>query len=424
MSETQSTTDRIRAAIKAANHAVTGVAFEPFRLKVEPPASFQEVWTALFPWIAQNVTFYAYKGGAADAYRPLGDICVAGAGGGGPFAVKAQVPMTDGVLVVAPGDSDPDALRHPLDFTFVLNDHGSRNPQDISYWRMQPPDGYSALGICFGAAKPDPANYWCVKTEYLASVSTTEVWTDAGTRIAADGNIERPAFAGAMGSPDGQILILPQTVLSHQDLANEPAWALCCQQAFLDIPEADPPDPQPVASVTSGSTTTTGLSKVAILPFTAVADANFPDQWQGSPFYYVAAQPYWACVWSESMPAGGSETFTLTVGVDQSHSTTFEESTSLTVSAETGCYLDGISAQVSVSYTQSFSLTTSTTTNNSTQTSDQLSITVPQAARAWLHQRHVKISVFRTNLSELSSIDYACQDHLLLTPADTQPEPA
>lgn len=414
MPDTTSNDVRIQAAIQAANHARNGVLFEPFRIMVAPPSCFANVWSNQNGF---DITFYAYKGGLPPGVLPLGDYAAASS------AVVFEMPMMrsqagpvpmPGVMVLGLGTTDPDALAHPRDFTWVLNDAGSHNPSDISYWRIEPPDGYAALGVCFSYAKPNPANYWCVKTEYLQTVGTAETWTDSGTHWNNDGNVEHPAFVEATPAPDGKILLLPQTFLSHQDLANEPAWALCVQQAFLDVAPIALPDPAMTPDVASGSATAAGLSKVAILPFAAVPDTGFPSPWQTSPFYYVAAEPYWSCLWSESMPAGGSETLTVTVGADQSHSTTFEHSTSLTISADVGCWMDPVTAQASASFTETFSLATTTTTSSSSSYSEQRFFNVPAAPRAWLHQRRVKLTVFRGNLSELSSIDYACNDHLML----------
>ena len=101
------------------------------------------------------------------------------------------------------------------------------------------------------------------------------------------------------------------------------------------------------------------MSPVWIVPFTAIpGDAsNVPDQPYTSPFYFIAAQPYYFCYNVLSPTGGGTTTTTYRVGVTKEESTTFERSTSITTNVEVGAVFEGPTASASLSMTNTFSLT-------------------------------------------------------------------
>lgn len=305
-------------------------------------------------------------------------------------------------MVFAASPSDPTALAHPTGFTPLNMNQG------VNVWEMKPPDGYMALGNCLSnhltllPNGPDPSQYWCVRADLLQEAAV---------------QYPLPVFKNGAPPPTaGQIAILPQTVLFS---AAETAWALLLDQAVLDVTPSPPPDPPADKSIFSGSKSALGLDGVKILPFTAMTiDAAYPNQQAVSPFYYVAAQSYWQCIWSNSTPAGATQSFQVIVGVDNTESQTFEHSTSFSVSADSGVEIKGVTSGVSVSYTDDFSLSCSTTTENSSSADDTLTLPIPAAPRSWLHQRWVEITVFRGDASQVGSIAYGCEDHRLVQGAD------
>jgi hypothetical protein len=135
------------------------------------------------------------------------------------------------------------------------------------------------------------------------------------------------------------MLFVPPTFLSVE--GGTPAYSMLMQQAELAITPFAPPDPQYDVTINSGDETSYGLSSVKIVPYTAVADPGVLSQSSVSPFYFVAAEPYWLCTQSLSTPNGGSFSVTVTVGTAQSESQSFTNSTSMTVSATVGvqCFI-------------------------------------------------------------------------------------
>ena len=210
-------------------------------------------------------------------------------------------------MLFAPDDDGRDIFAHPTGFTRIVSDAGSHNSHDVVYYRMTPPPGYESVGICFTNGElPNANNYWCVNRKYLQVVDSVEAWSDQNAHwMSYNGSLNAATFARPAGSPpattdlasDDNILILPPTYLSVQDLANERAYALVGQQAMLPVLPFDPPDPPDDPKITSGATTTYGLGRVAIVPYTAVpADAWYGQQAINSPFYFIASEPYWECV--------------------------------------------------------------------------------------------------------------------------------
>ena len=149
---TQTPEDVVRTAIAAGNFISAGTLFPPFLIKTIPLAdNFTNVWTSQFGGDkAGPVSFYKYTG-ANGPFLPLGDVA---------YCAPTECPLVlpDGLLVFAPGPDDPACLAHPTGFEWILDDKGSGNPQDLTYYRMVPPDGYVAVGNCFSNGVPDGWN--------------------------------------------------------------------------------------------------------------------------------------------------------------------------------------------------------------------------------------------------------------------------
>jgi hypothetical protein len=210
------------------------------------------------------------------------------------------------------------------------------------------------------------------------------------------------------------MLFVPPTFLSVE--GGTPAYAMVMQQAELAITPFAPPDPQYDVTINSGDETSYGLSSVKIVPYTAVADPGVLSQSSVSPFYFVAAEPYWLCTQSLSTPNGGSFSVTVTVGTAQSESQSFTNSTSMTVSATVGVQYGPASASMSASYTNSFSTTTAQSSSGSTQAEQQLQVNLPAQPRTWFWERQTQISVFRSDTTQVRPVTYSGKD-LIFVPA-------
>ncbi|MBV8369797.1 MAG: Vps62-related protein [Candidatus Eremiobacteraeota bacterium] len=397
----------IAQAILAANYAQNGVHFAPFMVKGASSSQFNHIWISDRGDTA--VDFYQFNGQSSNGFLPLGDVAIVNRGN---FDDQ-------GYLLFAPSTDAPDALAHPTDFTWVLNDHGSGNDNDVTYWRMTPPAGYAAVGLAFSNDdKPDVNNYWCVKLGYLRTVDHVTYWNDSGSHWSHNGDMAIAAYNGP-ASPD-EILLLPQTLMSFEDIGNEPTYVLAAKKAYLDV--APIPAPVPVYDPENepGSRTDIGVKNVAIVPASAIADPGYSGRGVVSPFYYVANQRFYTCTEVDSTPGGGAKQITYEIGTSQSDSTNFKHSTSLTVGAEVGVELDGFSAGVSTSFTEDFSIETQHTSEGSTSVTDQTTINIPGAQNTQFWQRIAEIRVFRTDTSVVSAVDYGLKT-LLFTQSPTSP---
>jgi hypothetical protein len=409
--------DVVREAIQAGDFQNRGVLFPPFQLKPTPlERSFDMVWNAR-PFVERgeqypNVAFFRFRG-EDDDFRPLGDVIVAGDG-------RHDLVLAAGQLLLAPDPSKPDCLRHPVGHEWILNNDGAQGAP-FSYWRLIPPPGYTALGICFGFDQPVYEHYWCVKNEYLEPADRTDAWhRDWIWRN--NGNLARPIMPSKPPPARERVMwMVPQTVLSEQ--GQEPARLLKLGVASLPVQEIHS-SPVYDPDVTSDDETAPGLKKVAIVPFTGIAaDAAYPDQSMVSPFYFVACEPLWRCDSTWSAPEGGSQSITQVAGVSKTDSTSFTEQTSLTVDCNVGLALDALSLGVSASFTQSFSLTTDHSSTSSTEVSKTVTIELPHSDLVAIWSRQVRIALFRLDGSIVSEVQYSTYDQRMLYDKVSGPEP-
>lgn len=379
-----------------------GITYDPFILKCTDGA-FDNLWNSETGDTA--ITFYQ-SNGSNGPFLPLGDIAVIGQS----LAAGTQPPGTQ--ILFAPSD-DPTVLAHPTSFSWILNDHGSGNDREINYFTMGPPPGYVALGIAFNGTgdQPNRNNYWCVRSDLVRAVGANGVWSDAGQGWSShDGSLSAPVASLAM--PEPSMLFAPPTLLSNE--GGSPAYALVMQQADLQVQPLDPVLPVYDPTITNGDKTTYGLSGVKIVPYTAVPDPGFLNQSAVSPFYFIAAEPYYLCTNVLPTPAGGSFQITQTVGTSQLDSSTFAEETAMTVGADLGVAYGPASLNVSASYTQSFGTSVTHTTTHDTEVQTQVTISLPSQPRTWIWERQTQIAVFRTDTSQLVPATYSEPDILFV----------
>jgi len=416
----------IEKAIQDGNYAANGVSFGKFKIKVVPASNFSAIWWTegillrnAPPPRGNPICFYKYTGNTAP-FLPLGDVVTVESVEAWDKRPAQPWPLPGGgVMLFAPGDDKPDIFAHPTGFTFLLNDAGSHNSHDVAYFRMNPPPGYEALGVCFtNGEQPNPDNYWCVKRKYLQIVGSQSLWSDRDAHwMDANGSLHAPSLdrpSDPLPIPDplsDEIYILPPTCLSEQDLDNERAYALIGEQAMLPILPFDPPDPPYDPKIVSGAKTTYGLGQVAIVPYTAIpADATYGEQAITSPFYFIASEPYWECTRTLSTPKGGMMEVAITIGVQEMQASSFTKSTSMTIGCEVGAKFGGLSAKVTTSFTQAFSLTTSQSETHSSSTTIRTMVNFPEQPITWIWDRQTQVAVFRNDQSQVSIADYGNRD--------------
>ncbi|MHA7271312.1 Vps62-related protein [Arthrobacter sp. HLT1-20] len=388
--------DLVAAAIAAADYANKGAPFDPFLIKFADPTKFVNGWSAQR---GNAITFYGEYGGDSTNFSPLGDFA----------AVNSTAIQKTPIMLLAPMQGREDALARPTGFTWILDDAGSRNSNDIAYFWPTAPDGYQALGICvgFNGKSPDPSNYWCIKTEYLQYTPTQEFWSDSGSHWTEhNGNLSVPSLAGQSVQND-KFLLAPTTMLSdeHGDLPNT-SWCLVLTKLMLPVAGADVPFPVYDPHNADGTKTSPGLGNVAVLPSIMVNDPAAVS----SPFYYLAAEPSWFCIRTFSSPEGASITQSFTVGSSQSSSTGFQHTTSLEVGAEVGIEVGSYSAKASVKYTDEMQLSGSISTTTDSQTTTSLTTPIPKADIAQLWQRLTDFVVYRTSGNVMSVVTFETSD--------------
>jgi hypothetical protein len=387
----------VKAAIVAANPKANGVNFGPFSAKVFPTAgNFADIYDGGGD---TSVSFFQFQGSAPEGgWLPLGDIAEIGGN------------LPAGVMLFAPG-RDQAAFANPTGFTWLLDDAGSGDDKDVVYWGPVAPAGYVAVGICFTNSPdtaPIAANYWCIKQEYAQQVSSTNVWSDAGSSWHNNGNLNQPCFTASAPevAPQGGILILPPTLLSDQ--AGTTPYALVGTQATLGVTPITAPEPVYVDGVTEvGDATDCGLrGTVFVVPFTAVPADNLFQQALASPFYYVASEPYWQCTMIVPTSEGGTFTTQESVGVSQTNASSFAQTTSMTVGAEFGAAYGGVSVGASVSMTEELRLETSASATNSTEVVTSVSLNFPEQKNTSVWQGQSQIQVFRSDGTPLAAVAY------------------
>jgi len=76
------------------------------------------------------------------------------------------------------------ALAQPVGFDLVWKDHGSGAKEDVGIYNLIAPNGYSCLGsvaVASHSALPNPAQYCCVRNEYLVQAGFEKNWNDRGS---------------------------------------------------------------------------------------------------------------------------------------------------------------------------------------------------------------------------------------------------
>lgn len=399
----------------------TPVQFGEVCLSISDPNDFVDVWDAVIPdqkfRSFQRVCLYSFQGKQHAKRLPVGDAAISMT-----ILVKgAEVPKAPPLFYLSlpekrSADKKP-ALEHPTGFRFITNDRGSKNKRDISYWEPIAPNGYRSLGICFNRREPDREKYWCVREDLCIATDKERIWHERGWD--GNGSLYVPQVAPNIWEtiPDGQLVISPLAYF-HDDVT---PFLLRLPLALLDIKSFDfpgPKKPEEDPSIVVNHNLPAGLSPVIVVPYTAIAadKKNLKNQPYESPFYFVAAQPYYRCFNVFSPTGGGQQTLTYRVGVTKEDSETFEKSTSITTGIDVGAYLDGPAGSASFSMTSTFSLTKHRSKTDETVLEFTETLEFPETARVWQWQLFTDIVVTRSNGTQLRPIAYMNQDRVNIPP--------
>ncbi|XP_068753000.1 uncharacterized protein [Montipora capricornis] len=141
--------------------------------------------------------------------------------------VHSSTIPTSSVLLVKP-DGSGDVISPPTGYELVWKDSGSGGRQDGSFWRVQAPYGYVALGdvACNGYDPPPPsftAKYACIRGDLVREgvLNNAPVWTDRGSGAKMDLSIWKVDGDGLCGffkaqggydKPAYKVFVLPAVV--------------------------------------------------------------------------------------------------------------------------------------------------------------------------------------------------------------------
>lgn len=392
-------------AIQAADYKNKGAPFEPFLMKFATQDDFSRVWSS---GRGTPIAFYRYNGNRQDDFLPLGDYASRD-----PDHFDKQA-----IMLLKPDALHPDALKHPDDFTWILDDAGSGNDRDISYWWPTAPAGYQALGVMFGANKPNREHYWCVKNEYLQEIATTGFWSDSGQNWKHhDGSLSQPAINAT--APSDRLFLQPTTFLSNQwtgRSGSAHAFGLVVDKLMLPISSATPVAPKYDDSVTDGSATAQSVVNVAVIPASVITDRSGGAAPGSAPFYYLAGLSSFQCTKAFAAPSGGTYNLEISIGTSTISSKAFQETNGVTVSASVGIAAGdkgGPSAQLSVCYNYEMQITTSQSVQNDTCTKESIQLNLPCSDRVLMWQRNVEFVTLRTDGTRMISAVYGTKETAL-----------
>jgi len=391
----------IYEAIKAANYAQNGAPFAPFLMKFASRGDFGVIWSSERG--DTPIDFFRYTGTRTDGFLPLGD-----------YAITDRVPFgKQPIMLLKPDANHPDALAHPTDFAWILDDAGSGNSNDISFWWPIAPEGYQAVGVAFGADKPNPQNYWCVKNAYLQEMATRGMWADGGSHWKHhDGSLSAPAINAT--APSDSLFLTPTTFLSNE--YGGKGYALVVDKLLLPMPGPTPYMPTYSDSYSIGSSTAQSVVNVAVIPASVIVDHSAGAEPDSAPFYYLAGLSSFQCTNAFAAPEGGTYSKDISIGTTAISSKAFQETNGVTVSASVGIAAGdkgGFNAQLSVTYNYEMQVTTSESVQNDTLTTESIQLVVPKSNRVLMWQKNVEFVTIRTDGTRMINALYGTQETTL-----------
>ena len=400
-----------------ADYHKEGLRAWPFRIRFDPdneqvfqvpgrPPPFQQPKITFWRPVVKAMT---PGNNLAPKFAPLGDTISLNDDG---FASRPT-------LLLAADPDQPDALAHPVDMRWVEDNYDGSGNARLSYWDLIPPPGYTALGqIWQHRDRPLTSNdlkrYWCVKNQFVRKIAGVQALWRTPFDWSHDGSLHTPAFGDGDGMPaGGDVDMLPATCIGAE--STMAPYAIRTRRPMLrDVVTVDAGPPPNDPGAEAEQRYSPGVSHVVPMPCTAFSDPSYLDQLSNAPIYFVVNRPVWICKGIIVLPDGGTRTLYSKIGVEATSSQSFTQSTSWTISAETGLKVGGASAKVSTSFTDSFSLTRASSASHSSEVSTQTEIRLPKAKRVQVWQLYSEISIYRPDGSLLEQALYGRQDNRLL----------
>jgi len=307
-------------------------------------------------------------------------------------------PSGHAYALVARAINGSDAIRSVDQTTLLMSKRG------VSVWRPLPPEGYVALSdILLPDATTDLSSYALVRQELTRpGVTQGAFWTCPGL----DGYLETQRIAAKGPLEHGEIpLISSLTAAGVQPLLgdsipNDPVLNVLVADVSVareyDFGAAGVPH---TTTLDNPSATEPKRVRAILVPFNTVADSSYDDAWKvaNSPWYRLERRDYYQPV-LHRVNLGSTDleqSLSYTVGVTEAASETFTESTSVTVSAEFGVALGGLSAGGSISVTRELGYEHSMSTETFEQHMLSETIVVPPQTAMTVWQLETRIVLLR-----------------------------
>jgi hypothetical protein len=263
---------------------------------------------------------------------------------------------TQWALCVAEAKPGSGALKSPVDWVEIWNDHGSGGKNDGSCWRPVPPQNYNALGDLFvkGYAKPPLNAVVCVRKDLtFPGKIGTSIWNDLGSGVHTDIGVW--SIDVLPGPPDQYGFIATNTFVAvngYDTPITDPAANVLLLR-FPSKSAAEPELPQLDSVAKPAEQTTPVVDHTVLVPFTAIKDELRTLAWQiqNSPFYTIERYVYYSLILfnrnlTQQQQSTSSE---VTVGVTNTQTSQFSTTTGITVGYSSGVDLGLFSAKVNAS---------------------------------------------------------------------------
>jgi len=261
------------------------------------------------------------------------------------------------------------AIVQPDDFELIWSENDSGADDNGSCWAPVPPKGYSALGAIFvgGYDKPNKdCGVVCVRDDYTCHGVIGDSFWDTIMLPIRISNVSVVSFVPVeipdnYNIQDGWIACPNTFVLSvvheHDGKSYKKPDCNCLKLPFSCVTTDEKPTIPVVHGREKPSSTQEVLTNKLFLPFTAFRSDSIRMgmQWtiDNSPFYTLEKwESYDAFIYGNNNTGSQqTENDEVTIGISDESSRSFEEKTSVTVSAQAGIAFKGSGVSVSKSIT-------------------------------------------------------------------------
>jgi hypothetical protein len=322
------------------------------------------------------------------------------------------------VLVVKDDSAGHDALAIPTSWSNYGNTNGLVNDMPIAG------DAYVALGRYghdWGVGSP-PAI--CVRKDLSVPGSISRI-----IQSYTVGDKSATLYWCAVEQPDSSAhegcYLAPGTCGhyiyhgSSGSAADEANNVLCVSLQQLGVSASQSYCPRLTSTETPADETPQLFAKAVLIPCTAISDAAKSVAWQvaNSPFYRLERRVFYKRLYFNYNGTSTEQTNSVTIasGVEKAKSDSFHTSTGVSISAEAGVELYGVSAKVTTSLSMEMGYERSSSITELTEKSVATSINTPPGKAVACWQKYNRFILYRhsgTMLQEVASWDIGIDSYV------------